>query len=83
MVLFVEFCDWAIRKSLDLDNYEDADDTETNYHQSKNTTYNPMPPIQEDPIEESISLPPQLYKVHPVTVLDIQIQEPAKFQVNG
>jgi len=28
MVLFIEFCDWAIKKNLDLDDDDDDDDNE-------------------------------------------------------
>jgi len=30
MILFNEFCEWAIKKSLDLDDDDDVDDTAVN-----------------------------------------------------
>jgi len=33
MILFDEFCEWAIKKNLDLDDDDDVDDTAINLQQ--------------------------------------------------
>ena len=39
MILFDEFCEWAIKKNLDLDDDDDVDDTKINLQHLKNEKF--------------------------------------------
>ena len=46
MILFDEFCEWAIKKNLDLDDDDDVDDTKINLQHLKNEKFKATSPTK-------------------------------------